>query len=84
MGSHRPTEDEMAQVLFEVEERAAIKEYEGGMSRAQAEHEALREVVAAWTAFPPVPESERLKAEVDMAAWVRRVRDRQKAKSAVR
>lgn len=76
----RLSEDEKAQLLFEIEERAAIKEFEGGMSRAQAEHEARRETVALWSPSVTYEAVEKLKAEADVASKVEKALAAQQGK----
>lgn len=38
--------------IFDLRERAAIMEYEGGITREQAEIQALRDLMAKWGVYP--------------------------------
>lgn len=80
----RLTEDEREALLTEIEERAAIMEHDGKVDRELAERYARREAVDRWSTFPPVPGYEALAAEADMAALIRKARERQKAAVAAR
>lgn len=41
-------DEDRERLLFEIEERAAIKEFDGGLDRETAEREARRETVQKW------------------------------------
>lgn len=41
----------MDRIAVDIEERAAIREYDGNMTRAEAEKAALEEVNAAWKEY---------------------------------
>lgn len=73
------SDDELEQLFFEIEERAAIMEHDGGLDRYSAERYARRTVVERWSDFETPDAIKRLMQEVDMDAWVRRMRDRQRA-----
>lgn len=80
----RLTDDETQALLTEIEERAAIMEFDGKVDRELAERFARRETVDRWSTFPPVDGYEALAAEADMAALIKKARNRQKAAKAAR
>lgn len=75
----RLSDEEREDLFRQIEERAAIMEHDGGLDREDAERAARREVVANWTEEDRNEIWEHYASEVDMEAWVRRVREKQKA-----